>query len=68
MTTKPIETFDCVGCSGYCYGGYHMALDEEGWGDWVRKSDIVVRLKAAQNTSLGLAGAQIQQLIEELDK
>lgn len=35
----PIKTFDCTGCSGYCYGGYHMAEDKDGYGDWVRKED-----------------------------
>jgi len=66
--TQPIETFDCAGCHGHCYGGYRMEADKDGYGDWVRKSDIVARLKATQETSIGLAFAQIAQLIAELDK
>ena len=37
--TQGVETFDCQGCGGYCYGGYHMESDKDGYGDWVKAED-----------------------------
>lgn len=47
-----IKTFDCTGCSGYCYGGYHMAEDKNGYGDWVRKEDHEAALVIARATAI----------------
>lgn len=66
--TKTIETFDCKGCRGHCYGGYHMDADKEGWGDWLRKSDVLERLVALHDTSLGKMTVELDALIAELSK
>ena len=39
-----VKTYDCVGCHSFCYGGYHMEEDRDGWGDWVRKEDYATAL------------------------
>lgn len=39
-----VKTFDCAGCSPFCYGGYHMTEDKDGYGDWVRKEDYDVAI------------------------
>lgn len=41
-----IESYDCEGCSGHCYGGYHMEVSEGHYGDWVRKEDVHKRAQA----------------------
>lgn len=36
----PVKTFDCQGCRPYCYGGYHMEADKDGFGDYVKAEDF----------------------------
>ena len=46
-----IERYDCEGCRGYCYGGYHMAEAGE-YGDYVKSEDhdrIVAALEAERD-------------------
>lgn len=54
-----IKTFDCAGCSPFCYGGYHMAEDKNGWGDWVRKEDYDAAVAKVAQLEEALKGAAV---------
>lgn len=57
-----MKTYDCTsGGASYCYGCYTMGEDKEGYGDWLRKEEVVERLRSLQKS-----GETLDSLIEEL--
>jgi hypothetical protein len=59
--TTPIKTYDCQGCHSFCYGGYHMEEDKDGYGDWVRKEDHDKALESQAATIAALT-AEVERL------